>query len=276
MEQAEALRAASGSTLYVYTFASLFAWQAYEKYEICLEDDAFLVKDGLGGENEYLFPCGAPEGKKRLIDALLQDGKSVFYSVTDEDKRFLETAYPGRFTFEDCRDEYPYLYDRNAQIAMKGKDYRNLRRQVRLGRAAAREWTVQPLTEDNIDRALALNRLWAEKRGAGGPADTAAAETALRHFSQLRLWGLLFQADGRDVAYVAGCFITPEIFDTAFCKVLVPRCDCFIKWALFRALPPEVRTVDSEDDMGLAGLRTHKLLRQPKALTRVWKGSVTV
>ena len=43
-----------------------------------------------------------------------------------------------------------------------------------------------------------------------------------------------------------------------------------------RALPPEVKTVDSEDDMGLIGLRKHKLLRKPKDLTRVWKGSSVV
>ena len=75
---------------------------------------------------------------------------------------------------------------------------------------------------------------------------------------------------------MAGCFITPEIFDISFCKVLDNRCDCFVKWALYRALPPAVTTVDSEDDMGIAGLRTHKLLRKPKELTRVWKGSLNV
>ena len=85
---------------------------------------------------------------------------------------------------------------------------------------------------------------------------------------------MLFQADGADIAYVAGSFVTPQIYDINFCKVLDPRCDCYIKWALYAALPTEVKTVDSEEDMGIQGLRTHKLLRQPKELTRVWKGSL--
>ena len=276
MERAETIRYASGSDLYVYTFASLFAWREFEKYEICFCDDTFLVKDGAGGANEYLFPCGSRRGQKKLIDALLPYESPVFYSVTDDDKRFLENAYPGRFSFEDCRDEYSYLYDKEAQIAMAGKEYKNLRHQVNLGRAVAKNWSFEPLTDGNVERAQALNLRWAEKRRIDGPTDLVYAETALRHFSRLSLWGLLFQADGKDVAYIAGCFIRPEVFDISFCKVLDPRCDCFIKWALYRALPPEVKTVDSEDDMGLIGLRTHKLLRKPKALTRVWKGILIV
>ena len=79
-------------------------------------------------------------------------------------------------------------------------------------------------------------------------------------------------ADGEDIAYVLGTFITPEIFDICFCKVLDKRCDYYIKWELYRILPCQVKTVDSEEDMGLEGLRTHKLLRRPKELIRVWKG----
>ena len=273
MEQVEKIRTASGSTLYVYTFASLFAWQKDEGYSICLLDDAFLIRNGARGDNAYLFPCGTESGKRRLIDALLPHGSLTFYYVSDDDKRFLENVYPGRFTFAECRDDFPYLYDKDEQIALSGKDYKNLRHQINLGRSAAGEWTTEPLTEGNIERALSINRKWVESRPDGDLADSASAETALRHFSALHMWGVLFMADGEDIAYVLGTFVTPRIFDVCFCKVLDKRCDCFIKWTLYRILPPEVETVDSEEDMGLAGLRTHKLLRRPKELFRVWKGN---
>ena len=71
METVESIRIKSCSTMYVYTFASLFAWQEHEGYGIYISDDAFLVKHGIRGEDVYLFPCGTEEGKKRLIDALL-------------------------------------------------------------------------------------------------------------------------------------------------------------------------------------------------------------
>lgn len=272
MERVEAIRAASGSTLHVYSFASLFSWQENERYGICLSEDAFLIKYAARGENAYLFPCGTRSGKKRLIDALLTDISPVFYYVGDEDVRFLEEEYPGRFLFCDCRDDYPYLYDREAQIALSGKDYKSLRHQIHLGESSAHTWKTEMLTAKNAERALCINRKWANARFSGEPADTAAAETALLHFEELHLWGVLFQADGEDIAYAAGTFITPEIFDICFCKVLDQNCDCYIKWALYRLLPEEVKTVDSEEDMGLEGLRTHKLLRRPKELTRVRKG----
>ena len=275
MDRVEAIRAASGSTLYVYLFASLYVWQEHEGYSICISDDAFLVKYGARGENAYLFPCGTDSGKKRLIDALLESGGSpVFSYVEDEDKLFLENTYPDRFFFTTCRDDYPYLYDKDEQIALTGRDFKSLRHQINLGRAAAENWSSEPLNDGNIERALQINRKWAEARAVGDLADTAIAETALRNFSPLHLWGLLFQADGEDAAYVIGSFITPEIFDVSFCKVLVKQSDCFIKWAMYGVLPSEVRIVDSEEDMGLAGLRTHKLLRRPKELVRIWKGSL--
>ena len=271
-ERIESIRALSGNTLHVHAFASLFAWQASEQYGIYVSDDAFLVKYGARGEDAYLFPCGAEPAKKELIDALLREGKPVFYFVSDEDKCFLERVFPGRFTFSECRNDYPYLYDRNEQIAMVGKDYKNLRHQVNIGRESALHWSSERLDATNLERALAINREWSEARPREDLADTAAAETALRNFADLRLWGMLFTADGKDISYVAGTFITPEKFDICFCKVLDKRCDCFIKWELYRALPAEVSTVDSEEDMGLEGLRTHKLLRRPKELVRVWKG----
>ncbi|MBQ7160684.1 MAG: DUF2156 domain-containing protein [Clostridia bacterium] len=274
MERVEAIRAASGSVLHVHTFASLYAWQECEGYEICIADGAFLVKYGARGENAYLFPCGDGAGKKALIDALLQSGTPTFHYVSDDDKLFLENAYPGRCVFTACRDDYPYLYDKEEQIALAGKEFKSLRHQVNLGRLSARSWSSEPLTAENAERALRINRKWADSRADGDLADTAAAETALRELSQLGIWGVIFQADGEDVAYVAGTFITPEIYDVCFCKVLEKQCDCFIKRELYRVLPETVRTVDSEEDMGIAGLRTHKLLRRPKELVRVWKGEM--
>ena len=271
-KQVESVRRAFGNTLYVYTFASLFAWQEDEQYTICLCDDGFLVKNAAEGAHAYLFPCGSDSKKKALIDALLSYEKPVFGCMTEEDRQFLEENYPGLFAFEECRNEFPYLYDKDAQIALRGKGYKSLRHQINIGRAAAKEWTVIPLSEENVTRALSLNRRWAQSKGINDLADVRAAETALTHFSELSLWGLLFQADGRDLAYVVGTFITPQIFDVSFCKVLDNRCDCYIKWELYRNLPQETKTVNSEEDLGLEGLRRHKLLRQPKELTRIWKG----
>ena len=272
-EQVEAIRRASGSTMYYYSFASLFVWQEHEKYSICLINDAFLVKHGIRGDNVYLFPCGSKSGKKRLIDALLKSGRPVFSFVCDDDKAFLENEYPVTFDFEDCRDDYPYLYDKYEQIRLPGKEFKKLRHQIHLGSAAAKEWSSEPLTAENTDRAREITRKWAEGRDLNSPTDVPAIEKALDCFDPLGLWGVLFRADGEDIAYVLGTFVTPGIFDICFCKVLDKRCDCFIKREFYLALPEEVITVDSEEDMGIEGLRKHKLLRRPKELVRIWKGS---
>ena len=272
MERVEAIRSASGSTLYFYSFVSLFVWQEHERYSICFSEDAFLVKHGVRGDNVYLFPCGSDSGKKRLIDELMKSGSPAFSCISDDDKLFLESEYPGKFSFYECRDDYPYLYDKNEQIALSGKEFKNLRHQIHLGRAAAKEWSSEPLTAENTDRVREITRKWAEGRTAEDSTDLSAIESALNNFESLHMQGVLFQADDRDIAFVLGTYITREIFDICFCKVLDKRCDCFIKWAFYNELPEEVRTVDSEEDMGIEGLRKHKLLRRPKELVRIWKG----
>ena len=272
-EKIEAIRKNSGNTQYLYTFASLFTWQKDEQYEIYIDGDAFIIKNGAEGEQAYLFPCGSNEGKKRLIDKLIQFEKPELFSLNDDDKAFLEKEYPDRFDFTDRREEYSYIYDKKAQIELSGKDYKRIRHKVNTGRATAENWNIEVLTEDNIKRAISLNGLWANSKGENELTDAPAAYTALSSFKDINLHGLLFQADGRDIAYIAGFFITPEIFDLAFCKVLDARCDCFVKWYLYNELPDEVKIIDSEEDLGLEGLREHKLFRRPKSLKRIWKGS---
>ena len=272
-ERIESIRKESGNTLYVYTFASLFAWQTDEQYEICFSGNAFIVRNGAMGEGVYLFPCGADGDKKALIDSLLNYENPTFCSMTDEDRRFLENEYPDSFEFEECRDEFIYLYDRHEQVELRGKTFKNLRHHINSGRSSADEWTTEALTAENIDRALEINRKWAQARKDYGLADIVAAERALEHFEQLSLWGLLFKADGKDAAYIAGSFINPEIFDLCFCKVLNKGCDFFVRWTLCTVLPEEVKTIDCEEDLGIEGLRINKLSRQPKELVRIWKGS---
>ena len=270
-EKVEEIRKSFGNTLYVYTFASLFAWQEDEQYEISFCGNAFIIKNKAVGEHAYLFPCGDEGDKKKLIDTLLKSEKPDFYSITDDDKLFLEKEYPGVFSFEEYRDEFVYLFDRKDQVELKGKDFKKLRRNVNSGRSKAESWDIEALTEKNVERALEINRKWAESYNI--LADTVAARRALENFSQLSMWGLLFKADGKDTAYIAGSFITPEIFDLCFCKVLKKGCDFFVRWSLCEALPQEVETVNCEEDLGIEGLRKNKLSRQPKELVRIWKGS---
>ncbi len=272
-DRTEAIRRASGNIVYTYTFPTLFTWQEEEKYEICLTDGVYLIKNGARGENSYLFPVGTDEGKKRFVSALLESGAPIFWFVSDGDKAFLENAFPGAFVFEERRDDFSYIYGKAEQIAMSGKAFRDLRHNVNRGRAAYESWTFEPLRADNIERAREINRRWALLREDTDMADAGPAENALTHFDELSMFGLLFQADGEDIAYIAGSFVTPEIYDLNFCKLLDKRCDCYIKWLLYQELPEEVTTIDSEEDMGLPGLRAHKILRSPKEMMRMWKAA---
>lgn len=275
-EKVEAIRKKCGNTLYLNTFASLFSWSEDEQYEICITEGAFIVKNGVEGENAYMFPVGNESAKLKLIDALMEYEKPVFVSVTDEDKALLEKAYPDIFSFEECRNEFIYLYDKDEQLELRGKKFKSVRHNINSGRSFANEWSVIPLSDNNIKRALKINEKWATVKGDYTLADINAANTALKNFTELSMFGIILQADGKDAAYVAGSFITPEKFDLAFCKVLAKGCDFFTRWTFFSALPEETKIIDSEEDLGIEGLRDNKLSRRPKELIRIWKGSINI
>ncbi len=181
-DRVESVRREFGNTLYVYTFASLYAWQEDEQYEICFCKDAFLVKNGAEGENAFLFPCGSESGKKELLDALLQYKTLDFYCLTDEDKAFLEKEYPDRFEFTESRNEFIYLFDRDAQLALEGKEYKKQRHQINIGKASAKEWKTERLTEANVERAIKINQAWAERSTFLGGVSTSSVSASARFF----------------------------------------------------------------------------------------------
>lgn len=270
-DRLEKIRGISGNSVYTYTFPTLFSWQEEEDYSVCFSDSAFLVKNGARGANAYLAPCGTEDGVCSMMNALFESGSFELSFVSDTDKALLENRFPGRIRFEECRNDFPYLYDRLAQVELAGKQYKKLRHKINHGKDSY-NWEIEEISESNFRSAIEINRVWQSATDTQ-TTDCPAADRALENFRALDMCGFLFRADGKDAGYVLGSFINSSTFDINFCKMLIPETDCYIKWETYRLLPDSVTTVDCEEDMGLEGLRLHKMQRLPKKLETMWKGS---
>jgi len=269
-EKIEAIRLASYNRIYTYSFPTLYCWAEEEQYRFSITDGAFLTQNPARGNRAYLAPCGTDEGKKKLVEALLRETSPEFYFLGEQDLDFFNRNFPGSFAFEECPNDASYLFDRSEQLALTGERFKRLRHKVHQSEKQYR-WSVEPITPDNIHRAMKINRIWAEGK-ENMKSDLLAATKGLENLEKLHMWGRLFTADGEDVAYILGSFVTPEIFDTNFSKTTLPDIDAYVRWRFFRELPESVTLLDSEEDMGLAGLREHKLRRVPCGMRKVWKG----
>ncbi len=273
-EQIEKIRRVNGHRLSSHAFSSLFIWEKRMQLSIALWPDGFCVRRQDGQPGRYFFPCGTDAAKRRMIAGLLKDGAQSFQYVRREDMCFLEESFPGVFSFTEARDDWEYLYDRKEQVSLAGGHFRHLRGKVNRGRKL-KPWQFLSLTEDTLPHFFAATEQWGRKfNGNAINADLNETKRALTYWRQLSLFGLLLWAEGKPCGFAVGDMLTDNVFDLHISKTLLPDMDCYLKWELYCRLPEQVRQINREEDLGVPGLRQHKLEMMPSGFQQLWIGRV--
>lgn len=267
----EAIRARAGHRLSAHAFASLFLWQESLGLSLCLRDDAFFVRFQARGANAWFFPCGSREEKLAFLRQGLSSPAFTLYYLRQEDVRFLEEHFPGRFTFTPTRGDSEYIYDRSAQLELRGGAYKNLRSKIHKARDR-HQWRIHPLGPRTYALAELVIRLWQAHRE--GPGDLQVALLALDKFEALEMTGIVLESEDGPQAVAFGSLIAPDMFDLNVTKTLLPSLDSYLKWELYQRLPPQVLRINQEEDLDLPGLRTNKEESVPLEIVPLWKGSV--
>ena len=267
----EAIRARVGHTLSAHAFVSLFLWQEPMGLSLCLGSDAFFVRIRERGDNAWFFPCGSREETLDFIRHFIHTPDFCLFYLRQEDVDFLEEYFPGQFSFTPTRGDSEYLYDRYAQLELRGRTYKNLRAKIRRARDRYK-WQVHSLGADTYALAAHVARLWQARRD--GPGDLNVALLALRNFEALGLTGVILESDEGPQAVAFGSLIAPDTFDLHVTKTLLPGLDSYLKWELYQRLPPQVNRINQEEDLDLPGLRTNKQEAVPLEIVPLWKGVV--
>jgi len=117
------LYACSGFRGAEYTFANLYMW-SYFYGEVTEYRNHLCQRLDFQGLHQYIYPAGCGD-KKPVLDALWQDSHDrghpfVVRSLTKETMADLEAMYPGKFTYEDNRMAWDYLYEIETLAELKG------------------------------------------------------------------------------------------------------------------------------------------------------------
>ena len=265
----EAIRLLAGHRASSHAFSSLFLWGEEKGYEIMLSDEVFLVR----GDGFYFFPCGSADGVFKILTDLKNENIPLTFCYAREEDLSAAGAVFGD-TLSVVRDESAreYLYDRAEQVAMQGKRFTYQRAKCnkarRLGVIESR-----PLTRENAELAKAVTLRWAEGRDSLG--DTDVTLRAIDLMEELSLFGNLLYLDGEPVGFDLGTMIAPDTLDIHIAKTLRDDVDTLMKLLWYESLPDAVTVINREEDLGIRGLRMHKLDAQPMGYNETYTLTVS-
>ena len=257
-----------------YSFANLYLWGRQEAafFPGCVGFFSHFY-----GKSVYPYPIGTGN-RRAVLDAILDDAKSRgipcrFTSLTQAETQELESWFPGRFLFRPDRDGFDYVYSVDDLADLKGRKFQKKRNHVNRFRAEHPHFELQTLTRSDLPAAQHMVGEWYRARMQADPTgdymlESIALSRALRHYEGLKMESAVLVEDGEILALTMGSRLWPDTFDIHFEKAredvdgayAAVNCE-FARY--LRLKYPDLRYLNREDDVGLAGLRKAKLSYNP-------------
>ena len=249
-----------------YSFANLLLWG--EQY-IAVAADTPLFFSRFGSWNSYLFPLSGslPE----MVELLRSDARQrgiplVLFGLTAEDTARLEAVFPGQFTFRPERDSFDYVYDIERLTELHGKKLQAKRNHCNRFEADFPEWRVLPLTRELLPRCRAFTEAWYRSHYTHNQdysGERRAISKAFEYFNELHMEGIVLETSEGVVAFSMGNRIHEDTFDVNFEKARADINGAYpmVNREFARRIHekyPQIRFLNREDDMGIAGLRQAK------------------
>lgn len=257
-----------------YSFVNVYLW-GQQNLSVLHDHVVFFCK--FGGHSAYRYPLGTGD-KKVVLDAIIEDSKERgvpcrIGGILADEREQMEKQYPGRFIYKSNRDSHDYVYLIDDLADLKGKKLRNKRNHCYRFEDAVPNFTVQPLTEDNLSSVRQMLSDWYKDKQQPDKPDNfkmeqIAFERAFAHYRELGMDGLILLDGSNVLGFTMGSQMSPDTFDVHFEKAIADIQGTYAvinrEFAKYiRNKYPEVRYFNREEDMGIEGLRKSKLSYNP-------------
>ncbi|MBQ4051960.1 MAG: DUF2156 domain-containing protein [Oscillospiraceae bacterium] len=266
-----------------YTFAAGFIWDAGYPLEVC-EDDGYLFVRYVG--YSYLCPVGSGDeaafaaAMAKLEAHCRETGDKLhLHNVPNEEKEMLLRIYGDRLTILDSRDDFEYIYDRQALADLPGKKYHGKKGHVR--RFMETDWEYRSLTAAMADDVLSMHSAWCRDNDCKGGElckERKAVRRALDYFDELGLKGAVLYQGGVPVAYTIGEPTGNSTFAVHFEKAFASVQGAYpaINQMFVQHEMGDFSFVNREEDTGDEGLRKAKLSYKPVRLLELWNMDIAL
>ena len=271
-EAMQAVMLHSGRRNCNYTFANLVGWQFWYYTEVCVLENAVVLRYTFDGQRAYMV-CTADDISLELIEALVNDseGKLTLIGLEDKQTEQLSTLNSQlSISIEPVRDQYDYIYRRTDLATLHGRHLNAKRNHIHRFRAEHPDFEYRPLTPQLFNECRRLTAIWQEEKNESETiaAEHQVMETVFNHWDTLGMIGGSIFVDSRMVAFTYGSAVTTDTLD-----VCVEKADrhgegafAIINQQFAEHLPEQYIYLNREEDMGIPGLRQAKLSYHPEIL----------
>ncbi len=255
--------------LSAYTFPCIYCWRRIQKLEIYMESDWFVIRCD---ESDYYYPCGNPVKTELFIRVMRFIGKAFRMGyITKQAAEQLKDEHKELYLAED-RANYDYIVPMKQIAELSGKHFHTIRKEIHQFERSG-DLEIEEITEENVYAVEELAIKWSKlTTGMNDFADTIAEESAVRHFTKLRMQGILAKKDGVYFGFVMGTAVNENTIDAHFAKCIdkSPGADFYCKQQFCERFATQYEYMNMEEDMGIEGIRMRKLLFRPTSLTPVF------
>ena len=267
-EAMQAVMLHSGRRNCNYTFANLVGWKFLFGTEVCVLENAVVLRYTFDGQRAYMV-CTSEALSLELIEALFDDSNGNLTLIGLEDSQVPQLS-GFSISVEPLRDQYDYIYRRTDLATLHGRHLDAKRNHIHRFRAEHPDFEYRPLTTESFDECRRLTEIWQEEKGGSDTinAEKQVMDTIFSNWEALGMIGGSIFVDGRMVAFTYGSAVTTDTFDVCVEKAdrHVEGAFAIINQQFAEHLPEQYIYLNREEDMGIPGLRRAKLSYQPEIL----------
>ena len=255
-------------------FGNLFAWREINDTKVAKVNDFLVAKQFISNVKDiYLYPMGKGDVKP-VIEEIIRsvDKNLIFAGLSPEEANELDELYPGKFIYDQVRNDYDYVYLLEKMVSLKGKKLHRKRNHLNAFIRNNLVWTFETISEENKAECIEMNKKWCIDIGCKDDKslmdENCATKYFLKYFYELELQCGLIRVDNEVVAYTIGEVLNTDTYvvhiEKAFKDVqgAYPMINQqFAAWVQEKY--PHLIYINREEDMGAEGLRKAKLSYYP-------------
>ena len=211
-----------------------------------------------------------------LADARERGFPCRIFGLLERDIARMESLFPGRFRYRPVRNSFDYIYEIDHLADLHGKKLQAKRNHCNRFEEEHPDYRVLPLDASVLPRCREFTEKWYDVHIENGSESDFSGERiaiakAFDNFDALGMEGIALETDGKLVAFSMGNRIREDTYDVNFEKAMAQVNGAYPminrEFArLIRQRYPEIRYLNREDDMGIAGLRRAKESYTPDIL----------
>lgn len=256
------------------TFVNLLVWQ--KAYSNCFKilDKCFLLYSKSDTVYRYRLPF-CDDFENGFLNIIEHNNGRLPIIWAQEGAKFekFKSIYGDKYSFEEVRDAFDYIYNVEDLVNLSGKKYHSKRNHIAKF-SKQFNWEYKTIDKTIIPLVLKCAQKWyhenAERMDKYMRVEQEAVNTILNNMEILATKGGAILVNGEVVAFTLGSPINDEIFDIHIEKALNDYSEAYtvINREFLKNELQNFKLVNREDDMGLEGLRKAKLSYKPTILLK--------